>query len=63
MKTEKQLTREREGEREKRRIGLFAGVVIGWSCSGSREMISIGVEADNATSVLVARLPFDSQRL
>lgn len=35
----------------RRRIGLFAGVVIGWSCSGSREMISIGVETDNASAL------------
>lgn len=39
---------ERKWRRGERRIELFAGVVIGWSCSGSREMISIGVEADNA---------------
>lgn len=28
--------------------GVFTGVVIGWSCPESREMISIEVEADNA---------------
>lgn len=49
--------KEKEGARGwserggRRRIGLFAGVVIGWSCSGSREMISIGVETDNASAL------------
>jgi len=34
-----------EGETDR---AFRRGGVIGWSCSGSREMISIGVEADNA---------------
>lgn len=50
-----------EGGRERKEDGgrrFSRGVVIGWSCSESREMISIEVEADNASPFyLLACLP------